>query len=284
MGQVAISAGYYLMAKLEMRPFSVRSVAERHAMNTTSMDRGMLKPLMLPRWDKVLAVRGNELLELGSDGRIIHRQDGFNSLSEAVGLDGGHRLVTDFMGRAVIEYDQDWKELKRHQVPFQPRGSHLLQDGRMLVVGMSQLQLFNAAGAAVGETIRFARSNFTGSRRIGKKRLLVTCNDSGSIFEMDFSGETLSVLAAENHPRSVQILDDGRLLVADFRQAVIYSAEGKAEWRHALEGVRSAHRLPSGNILLGHPSGLSVIDPSGDVLWEMKHPSRRGSGFFCQLE
>ena len=273
--------GYSTHRKVRDRAYAI----QRWRRWFSSVDKSTMKPLQLQRHPNVLAVRGKELFELGPDGQIIHEQDGFNSLSEAIGLEGGHRLVTDFMGRAQFEYDEDWKEVKCHRVPFQPRGSHRLKNGLTLVIGMHRFQLFDSIGAAAAGPVTFpGRTNFTGSILIGRKRFLVTCNDTGMILEMDFSGEVLWELKAENHPRSVQVLDDGRLLVADFRQAVIYSSDGDAEWRYALEGVRSAHQLPSGNILLGHPSGLSVIDPSGTVLWEMKQPPRGGSGFFAQLE
>ena len=81
----------------------------------------------------------------------------------------------------------------------------------------------------------------------------------------------------------MQILNDGRLLVADFRQAAIYSQDGKVEWRHE-QNVASAIQLPSGNILLSHMGGLSVIDLDGEKLWEMKHAENPGSYFYAKLE
>jgi hypothetical protein len=229
----------------------------------------------------VLAVRGNSLTELGPDARPTKELGGFNSLSEAIALRNGHRLVTDFHGRRVLEYDRDWKELRQIEISFQPRGSHPLPDGRLLVIGMHLFEIIDRAGVTKSR-IPAPRRNMTGSLLLSSERFLVTCNDDGAILELDLNGHVKWRLKVANHPRSIQVLQDGRLLVADFRQAVIYSPEGKAEWSYALDGVRSAEQLPSGNLLLAHERGLTILDLGKRTLWEMPVPARRGRGFYAK--
>ena len=122
----------------------------------------------------------------------------------------------------------------------------------------------------------------TGSLLLRGDRFLATYNNSGLIVETDIAGRITWQMQVENHPRSVQILDDGRFLVADFRQAAIYTPDGKAVWRYPLEGVRSAEQLRSGNVLLAHRKGLTLIDLGGRVLWQMAEPEVRGGGFYAK--
>lgn len=241
-------------------------------------------PRFLRRHERghVLVVRGTTLMELASDGRVVHKQDGFNALSEAIAIETGNRLVTDFHGQSVYEYDQNWNEVRRSRMPFQPRGAHRLLDGRTLVIGMHLFYLLDQNGNIESEQKVAFGSNMTGSLLLPESRFLVTENDTGKIVELDTSGRDTWQMRVENSPRSVQILDDGRMLVADFRQAAIFTSDGKAEWRFPLEGVRSAEQLRSGNILLAHKKGLTLIDLGGNVLWRMNEPEAKGAGFYAK--
>jgi HEAT repeat protein len=242
----------------------------------------------LPRFAKpherghVLVVRGTTLMELGPDGHVIHKQDGFNALSEAIAIETGNRLVTDFHGQTVYEYDQNWNEVRRSRMPFQPRGSHRLADGRTLVIGMHLFCLLDRNGNIEDDEKVAFGSNMTGSLLLPESRFLVTENDTGRIAELDTSGRVTWQMQVENAPRSVQILDDGRTLVADFRQAAIFTSDGKAVWRYPLEGVQSAEQLRSGNLLLAHNKGLTLIDLDGKVLWRMDEPEAKGAGFYAK--
>lgn len=231
---------------------------------------------------RVLVVHGTTLLELGPDGRVIHKQVGFKFLSEAIAIRNGNRLVTDFMGWTLFEYDMNWKQVRRTRLPFQPRGAHRLPGGRTLVIGMHQFSVLGRTGKTTSVVNVGMQSNMTGSLLLPGNRFLVTNNDTGSIVEMDISGRIIWQMHVGNAPRSVQILDDGRLLVADFHQAAIYTPDGKSVWRYPLEGVRSAEQLRSGNILLAHRKGLTLIDRGGNVLWQMAEPEIRGVGFYAK--
>ena len=242
---------------------------------------------------RILAVRGAEFFELDQAGEVVHIEHAdtaYNSISELTIQSDGNRLLTDFMGNRVAVLDEAWREVHSFATPFQPRGSHQLNDGGYLVFGMSRWAKFDSP-IAEPTSIRLSGtnnvlsnySNFTGSYRLGANRLLVTDN-GGLIVEFSVEGEMLSVLNVANAPRSVQLIDDGNLLIADFSRAAILSRETGVIWEYPLDGIRSAHQFPSRSILLGHESGLTLIDEDMNELWNLDVPPRGGYGFYVRVE
>ena len=58
--------------------------------NGSEFDKALLQPLQSHVANKILVVCGQELIELGLDGRILHQLGGFNSLSDATRLGNGY--------------------------------------------------------------------------------------------------------------------------------------------------------------------------------------------------
>jgi hypothetical protein len=114
--------------------------------------------------------------------------------------------------------------------------------------------------------------------------MLVTNNDVGEILEISRDRVEAWKLNCQNHPRSVEVLNDGRLLVADFRQVAIYEPDSPIPvWAHEFNGVQSACALASGNFLLGNANGLTVISPDKKTLWTWEQPVIDGCGFYAKV-
>ncbi|MFC1758913.1 HEAT repeat domain-containing protein [Planctomycetota bacterium] len=233
------------------------------------------------RLGHVLAVRENTLFEFDSDGNVVHQKAGFESLSNATALENGNLLVTDRAG-AVYEFDRNWKQVKKTELTFEPLSAFRFPDGGMIVLGSKRIWFSDQSNEPT--RVAFFRRISKGALLLPGKRLLFWSNDDRGLVEIDWHGQLDRRTRVEYNPHSIEMLKDGRFLVSDTRQAAIYESNNpKPIWSHSLPGIRSASALASGNYLLGHEAGLTIVNQHKDVLWEWEQPRAGGDGFCATI-
>ena len=229
----------------------------------------------------VLAVCSNTLFEFDADGNVVHQQADFESLSEAIASENGHVLVTDLAGQSVYEFGRNWEELHKTSFSFQPRSAVRFPDGDMIISSNRKVYFLDRHRKPT--RVAFFRRISSSPLRLPGKRLMIWSSDAGGVLEIPWKGGIGErILVTNSVPRSIDLLSDGRFLITDSRQVAIYEPnDPNPVWSRQQGGLRSATALASGNVLLGHATGLTIIDRDKEVVWRWEQPQLDGDGYFA---
>jgi hypothetical protein len=174
-----------------------------------------------------------DVVELDAEGDEVFRVAAAGPWGCDV-LPNGHRLVGEHGGKAVVEYDEQGKEVWAvRNLPGGPMSARRLENGNTLV----------------------------------------SLSDADLIAEYDQRGDKIWSVAVEGRPCDARRLPDGNTLVAAHRanRIVEVDAEGRELW--TVEGIddpQTAQRLPNGNTLvaMSTPGTVREIDRDGATVWE----------------
>ena len=229
----------------------------------------------------VLAVCSNTLFEFDADGNVVHQRADFDSLSEATAAENGHVFVTDWADQSVYEFDRNWEQLHKTSFSFQPRSAVRFPDGDMIISSNRKVYFLDRNRKPT--RVAFFRRISSSPLRLPGKRLMIWSSDAGGVLEIPWKGGIGErILVTNGVPRSLDLLSDGRFLIADSRQVAIYEPnDPNLVWSLQHSGLRSATALASGNVLLGHETGLTIIDRDKQVVWRWEQPQLDGDGFYA---
>jgi hypothetical protein len=195
------------------------------------------------------------------------------------GLPNGHRLISSYTAKFLVEYDASGKEIwKFEDLPNKPYSVQRLPNGNTLVpvYGNEILEIRPDKSFArrirVPETVKWAEQLENG-------RILVVFYSTGRIAELDDQGSILWEVGGMGNPYSVERLANGNTLVANRRnnKVVEVDREGNMVWSYdAAPSLYRAQRLPDGNTLVVSSGGAVEVDAGGEVVWQKNENGLRG--------
>jgi outer membrane protein assembly factor BamB len=123
-------------------------------------------------------------------------------------------------------------------------------------------------------------------QRLANGHTVLSENSTGKILEVNKQGQVVFELNVEpfeegNHHnlRMVRKLENGNYLLCFSGAKIVreYTPEGKIVFEvHPAKLAFSAMRLPNGNTLVGHVTGVTEYNPAGQVIWELTKADLKG--------
>ncbi len=220
----------------------------------------------------------NKVYETNAQGKVTWEQT-VTGVWAVEGLPNGHRLISSYSKKFLVEYDAKGKEVWRvENLPGKPYSVQRLPNGNTLVpiYGSDILEIRPdktiARRIRVPETVKWAQ-------QLPNGRILVVLYNTGRIAELDDQGHILWQVGGMGNPYSVERLANGNNLVANRRnnKVVEVDREGEIVWSYdAKPSLYRAERLPDGNTLIVSSAGAVEVDSSGEIVWQKNENGLRG--------
>ncbi|MCA9218017.1 MAG: HEAT repeat domain-containing protein [Planctomycetales bacterium] len=212
---------------------------------------------------RVLVANESAAVELGSDGNTVHRQSGFSLVRDASVFESGRFLFSDMREQTVFEFDPKWRLAAIDKSrSIEPNFVRRLANGTTVVANKTKMQFWGESK----NDVKIAFSNIRCMATIGNGTIIGGYN---KIAEIDTSSKIVWDMPLEYSPRSVEFLEDGRLLVVDFKQVCIYEPNNPQPiLRCDNSGTITASGLASGNLVLSDEMGLKVVCRNNRILWQ----------------
>lgn len=185
----------------------------------------------------------------------------------------GNLLVCDQAG--VREFDRQGRELWSYTQSVQYAWSaRKLDNGNVLIANTNYNQVLEVkpSGKTGGEIVwRLDQVSYPyDAVRLENGNTLVAEYAANRVAEYDARTRAPVWQHAANNPSSVQVLDNGRLLIASVHQVTEVDRAGTEQWRLTAPGIRAhrAARLESGNTLVTDHRGQVVeFDADSKRVW-----------------
>ena len=195
------------------------------------------------------------------------------------GLANGHRLVTSYSQRFLIEYDLAGKEVwRKDQLPGLPYSVERLDNGNTLVTCSNNQVLEYAPDGSMAWQKTF-NGTPRDAQRLDNGNTLVVLYSTQEIVEVDREGNEVWRQANLTRPMAAQRLPNGNTLICQSarQQVVEMDRKGDVVWsRNLPQSIYDAQRLPNGNTLVVGTTGAAEYDPKGTAVWELNQPGLRG--------
>jgi hypothetical protein len=185
----------------------------------------------------------------------------------------GHRLVGLYQEKALVEYDAAGEEVWRvGSLPGGPTSVHRLDSGNTLVACTESQTVVEIDPAK--NTVW--RVSFEGrpvdARRLENGNTLITLQNAQKVVEVDSAGKIVWEISGVGQAFSAERLESGNTLVCAISHNKVreFDPAGRVVWeRGAFANPYTAQRLPSGNTLVVDTSGVTEIDPQGNVVQQL---------------
>jgi outer membrane protein assembly factor BamB len=257
---------------------------------------------------------GNVVEEYDESGRLTHRL-AVKGPFAVQGLPNGHRLIASGTERAVIDYDESWKEVGRISTAKygMPYSVQRLENGNTLVACYGSTTSFGPGTTSQGNVLEFDpkgeikwRFQFAGMithaerlengntlvsvfRTHPTRRLPTTRRPSGlsgrvsatvgKVLEVDPSRKVVRQIRSAQYPWSATRLANGNTLIVDLNRSQVVEVDrnDRIVWsKIVLSNSRTAQRLSNGNTLVTHYNGVTEFDTDGKLVW-----NRSGTSIFA---
>ena len=202
------------------------------------------------------------------------------------GLPSGNRLIAVTQQLAVIEYNEEGKEVwKKDRLPSSPWGVQRLANGNTLIACADSNQILEVAPDGATTTISIAGRPMC-AQRLENGNTLIALQTNNRVVEIDKDNKTIWEARNMNGPCSASRLENGNTLIVQMYtgQVVEVDATGKSTvWTAQIPLVSpcNAQRLPNGNTLIADNNGVHEVDPSGkEIRWQHKQNNASGVSQF----
>lgn len=189
------------------------------------------------------------------------------------GLPNGHRLVTSYQDRTVMEFDQEGNEVWRfNDLPGGPMSVQRLDNGNTLLACSDAMQIVEVSPdkKIVWKVTVEGRPCF--ARRLEDGRTLVAQQAGQKVVEVDTDGKTVWELPTGIMSFSADRTPAGTTLICDLRTGDVkeYDRDAKVIWsKGGFANPYTVQRLASGNTLVVDRTGVKEISPDGKMVKEM---------------
>lgn len=240
---------------------------------------GMTTPLVVPLKDgPVLLGRllvcdhaQSLLVEFDLTGKKLWEKSVGTQPWACQGLPNGHRLVGSYQEKSIVEYDDRGEEFWRYSgLPGGPTSVQRLENGNTLVActeeGETILEI-DPAKKIVWQVRQEGRP--VDARRLEDGRTLVTLQNAQKIVEIDSTGKQVWEISGVGQAFSAERLASGNTLVCAIGHNKVreFDRAGRVVWeRGSFLNPYTAQRLASGNTLVVDTTGVTEIDPQGNVV------------------
>jgi len=215
----------------------------------------------------VSQAKTSELIEIDLNGAVIWSKKITGNIQGAQGLANGHRLVSFWGRRIVVEYDRVGKELWRSpQFKSNPGCVQRLAGGATLVCFpmTGEIREISATGETlrtlnVGKGFYFAERLQSGITRVGHYQ-------NRKVIDLDRHGQVVRQTQLSVNPFTVRKLESGNTLVCVFNTGHVeeHGPNGKVvRDLGQYAGPTSAFRIANGVTLIGDRKGVWRIDREG---------------------
>ena len=202
------------------------------------------------------------------------------------GLPNGNRLIGAYQQQAVIEYNEDGKQVwKKDGLPGPPYSVQRLANGNTLVACADANQIVEVAPDGTSTSFGQVGRPIC-ARRLENGNTLVALQQNNRVVEVDKANKVVWEARNMNGPCSCTRLENGNTLIVQMYtgQVVEVDATGqKTVWTAKVPLVNpcDAQRLPNGNTLIADNNGVHEIDPTGEqVRWQHKQNNATGVSQF----
>ena len=250
---------------------------------------GEFAPLTLPYLESstllnrtlVCNMQASQVREYDAAGKVTWSKE-VNLPFGARGLNNGHRLVTSFANKEVIEYDEKGKEFWRVNVAAgHPTRINRLENGNTLV--LTQNDSF-VVEYRIDKSIAWQYAPPGGAsdaQRMPSGNTLIAMIE-GQVLEVNSRGEIVWSMAELAQPTCVQALENGNVLIGLSGEGSVIEVtrEKKRVWtKTGVAGVLDMQRLEDGNTLVVDQQGVHLFDPLGkSVPTKLPPPKKSGNG------
>jgi outer membrane protein assembly factor BamB len=194
-----------------------------------------------------------------------------------LGLSNGHRLVSSYTQRNVVEYDDKGEKVwEQTNLPSAPFSIERLENGNTLIAcsNSNRVVEVDAQNKIVWDVTVMGRP--TEARRLPNGRTLVALQNGNRIVEVNSEGKEEWKVEGVGAPLSAQRLPNGNTLVAEVSGNRVreFDANGKEVWNLTQMAGRNvqtpyyAERLENGNTMVADATGVREVSAKGDVIWE----------------
>jgi len=221
--------------------------------------------------NRILVSVGNgarsELLEIDLEGTVIWSKRLDGTIQGVKGLPNGHRLVSFWSRRVVVEYDRRGNEVWRSpRFDGSPGCAQRLSDGTTLVCfPLNGLIREITTG---GETVRTLRpgNGFYFAERLESGITRVGHYQQRKIIDLDRHGRIVRQRQLSGNPFMVRKLENGNMLVCMYSTGAVeeHGPQGKVvRTVGQFTSPTSAYRIANGITLVGDRGGVWSVDEAG---------------------
>jgi HEAT repeat protein/outer membrane protein assembly factor BamB len=236
--------------------------------------------------------------ELDARGDVVWTSPKVPGAWGCQGLPNGHRLVTSFQSRYVIEFDREGAEVWRSErrLPFYPTAVERLPNGNTLVAGRDMDDKVGIVAEIGRDGVLIESSQLRldykpyDLRMLPTGRMLAACTYDNVVCEYERDGtRVVSSTISVTKPVSARRQLNGHLLVGENGGEIRNVADRLPGVRRIVqEGrvleynenykvtattsnpqgeLRDAERLGSGNLLILDEQSIKEVDSSGKTVW-----------------
>jgi outer membrane protein assembly factor BamB len=220
----------------------------------------------------LIGLSTGQVVEIATDGKQVWSQKLSNPYG-CNGLPNGHRLVTSYSGRSVIEYDargnEVWRVSGSPTLPGLPFSARPLPSGNILISCSDSNQVIEMTrDRKIVWRVSVQRRPMD-ARRLKNGNTLIALHNTHQVVEVDHAGKEVWSVKNMGMPITAQRLTNGNTLVCQYsgKKVVEVDASGKTVWE--LTGLTSpyeAQRLPNGNTLVADSKGVREVDPKKKII------------------
>jgi hypothetical protein len=242
---------------------------------------GMAAELKIPLSDAAIDLGKLLVCDMGQQKLIEYDLAGVKTWEKQVGqapwgcygMANGHRLVTSYQDRSVIEFDEEGTEVWRaNDLPAGPMSVQRLENGNTLVACPDGMQVVEVAPDKSTVWKASLEGRPTYARRLDDGRTLVSLQQSQKVVEVDEAGKVVWELAVGGMSFSVDRSQAGTTLICDLRTGEIreYDRGGAVIFaKGGFSNPYTVQRLASGNTLVVDRTGIKELDPKGTVVKDL---------------
>lgn len=220
----------------------------------------------------LIGLTTGQVIEIAADGKQVWTQK-LSSPYGCNGLSNGHRLVTSYSGRSVIEYDargnEVWRVSGSPALPGLPFSARPLLNGNILISCSDSNQVIEMSrDRKIVWKVTVQRRPMD-ARRLKNGNTLIALRNTHQVVEVDRNGKTVWSVKNMGMPITAQRLRNGNTLVCQYsgKKVVEVDASGKTVWEvTGLSNPHEAQRLPNGNTLIADSKGVREVDPKRKVI------------------
>jgi outer membrane protein assembly factor BamB len=204
------------------------------------------------------------------------------------GLPNGHRLVAGFaQGQmSVIEFDEEGREVwRKDKLPAIPYSVQRLENGNTLVACRDSQQIIEIFPDKSTKAIQ-VQGNPMYAQRLENGNTLIALQRGSRVVEMDPNNSIVWEARNMDGPCFCQRLENGNTLVVQMHTGRVVEVDPtgqKTVWTSKIPLVNpiSAQRLSNGNTLIADNTGLTEVDPTGQIVkWRYSQNNVTGVSHF----
>ncbi|MCC6669451.1 MAG: hypothetical protein IT458_00200 [Planctomycetes bacterium] len=194
------------------------------------------------------------------------------------GAEAGLTMIADYSAQAVIEIDDQNRQVFRLDGVVGVWDAQPLDNGNLLVVefAMSQVKEVSRDGKVVWSYGKLKQPYR--AQRLPNGNTLIADTFNSRVIEVDRAGEVVWKFEGKIRPFCARRLPDGNTLIGDVisDRVLEVNAAGNMVWEvRNKPNVHEAERLPNGNTLitLRQLNQVQEVDREGKVVWQLSHLS-----------